>query len=135
MGLKPNSQKRRTQSRHKREKNPHPKNIHPFIILILTPSRSSQNLSRTSSISSPVRQACPLSKFILRESAGVNAHTNTHTHTHTHTRAEKKEAEESSVVFVVPENPPLSSKVRCRFFRCRNGGPHVPTSWNETRKR
>lgn len=89
MGLKPNSQKRRTQSRHRREKNSHPKNIHPFIILILTPSRSSQNLSRTSSISSPVRQACPLSKFILREIAGVNAHTNKHTHTHTHTGGEK----------------------------------------------
>lgn len=60
--------------------------------------------------------------------------TRTHARIHIH-RAEKKEPEESSVVFVVPENPPLSSKVRCRFFRCRNGGPHVPTSWNETRKR
>lgn len=76
-GAKTNSQKYRSQSRHRREKKFASQKHPPFYHPILTPSRSSQNLSRTSSISSPVRQACPLSKFILREIAGVNGHTHT----------------------------------------------------------
>lgn len=113
------------------EKNSHPKNIHPFIIRSwphLAPLRIYQEhrVSRSGSTS-----LSPLEIHFAREIAGVNGHTRAHAHA----GRGKRNSRNPVVVFVVPENPPLSSKVGCRFFRCRNGGPHVPTSWNETRKR
>lgn len=55
----------------------------------------------------PVRQACPLSKFILREIAGVNGHTRTRTH-----RTGKKELEES-----------------CGGFRCARKSAPLLKGW------
>lgn len=57
------------------EKNSHPKNIHPDLISPL--SEFIKNIEYLG----PVRQACPLSKFILRER--LPGLTDTHAHTHT----------------------------------------------------
>ena len=105
-----------------------PKSFHPRVerdsVLVSAFIKNIKNLRACST-------SCPLSKFILREIAGWPGLTDTG-------NQGKKEREEFAVVFGVPENPPLFGVLRgvaFAGFQCRNGGPHVPTSWNETRKR